>query len=538
MLNHPTRPGIHEPRRQKRVFVVEKKTVSKNLKRLEVIKKIIFSKRPLLQKIYNDKSSLSLFNLTLSNHINKQSKINQKKQLEFISVFSKEVSALLGKEIGESVALQLKDSYYLSTTEHHGPITHPGKLNSTLLTSQVYTHLKQENLKNVIVLACANISFDNYSFPRGIEFNSQVNGEIKEQNLVFFPRNTRPCPVIYYPAYTQEAISTAHGKLTELVLSKEVSLEVAEKIHKLLDEVYADPHVLNQKVFSDQVAITNFNIWKRIHENEKDASNLVYVEQERIVNALILKHHINKDTLINKILFNTRYQNLIIKHFDKIMSAFNLEAKQGTFLFWGLPKGSKYRVQLWKKGNKLTTGDGSYALELNPESVGKAIKNKEIYPSTLLSFIILSFYYNLKLLGSFNQTTYLTAMQNAFVNLLKEAKMNEEIEFVEAIPTNDLTYPRPILAFTEKNPVSKKRSPATGLDLILYKNSNTFNILLKNALSITVKEALDRAMPDLYISYIPEQLHDKKILEITSEMIDEEMGIDNKIESSVRVTKS
>lgn len=522
--------------------VQSKLPVQKNpladLKSLEKIKKIIFLKRPLMEKIYEAKNHYSVFEMTLLNHTNKQTIINTKRQAEFISVFKKEVADLLGEDVAKSVALQLKDNYHVSTSEHHGPITHQGKLNSTLLSSLVFTELKQSNLKNVIVLACANISFDNNSFPRGIEFNTEINGEVKKQNLVFFPRNARPCPVVYYPAYTQESIDTAHKKLNELVSSKEISSEVAEKIRKILDEVYANPHALKQTLFSDQVAITNFDIWNKIHEDQKDAPNMINIEQEKIVNALILKHHINQDTLIHKILFNSRFQNLIIKHFDKIMSAFDVEARSGTFLFWGLPKGSKYRVQLWKKGNKLTTTDGSFQISLDPKSVSEAIKNREIYPSTLLSFIILSFYYNLKLLGSFSQTTYYPAMKNAFIDLLKEIKLTEDIEYIESIPTNDLTYPRPLIALMEKNKITQKRNPVTGLDLILYKSNNTFSKLLKNSQRINLKEAMERVMPDLYISFVPEQLQSQKLLELTPEKIDTYYGINEKIESAISIEPS
>jgi hypothetical protein len=384
-------------------------------------------------------------------------------------------------------------------------------------------------------LACANISFDNNSFPRGIEFNTTVNGEIKKQNLVFFPRNARPCPVVYYPAYTAESINTMHTKLNELVASKEVSPQIAEQMHTLLDDIYQNPHALNQKFFSDQVSITNFDIWRKIHQDQPDAPNMVNIEQEKIVNALILKNHITKDTLINKILFNSRYHRLIMKHFDKIMSAFDLETKSGTFLFWGLPKGGKYRVQLWKKGNTLTTSDGTFKVNLDPKSIATAIKNRELYPSTLLSFIILSFYYNLKLLGSFSQTTYYPAMRNAFVTLLEEIKLTEEIEYIESIPTDDLTYPRPLIALMKKNNVTQKRTPATGLDLIFYKNENTFTTLLENAQRVNLQEAMERVMPDLYISFVPEQLQNKKLLDLTPEKIDQMYGLDEKIQSPITI---
>lgn len=504
-------------------------------KRFNSIKKIIFSQRPLLEKIYREKGNLSLFEIAYLNHQNKQSKINKSRQREFINTFKQEVGKLLGSDVATSVATQLTANYYVSTTEHHGPITHSGKLNSAFLTSLLYSYLNETSLKNVIVLACANISFDNYTFPRGIEFNSYKNNEINLQNLVFYPRAVRPRPVVYYPSYKIDTIINMKSKLAEMVVKKEITKEVALQIQQILDEIYADPKVLSSKLFSDQVSITNFHLWKKIQQIQQTPTNLIYLEQEKIVNQLILKYHLTKDTLINKILFNSKYQKLILKHFDNIMGAFNLETKSGTYLFWGLPKGSKYRVQLWKKGNKLVTQNGSYSLNLDPTSISRTIKNREIYPSTLLSFLILSFYYGVKLLGSFNQTSYLTQMKYSFINFLKETRNEAEIEYVEAIPTTDLVYPRPILAFLENSVPKTPRIEATGLDLILYKNAQTFTSLFKNASSIKLKEALDRVMPDLYISYVPEQNHLQKYLEITSETIERMSGLDIKINSCVKI---
>ena len=92
-------------------------------------------------------------------------------------------------------------------------------------------------------------------------------------------------------------------------------------------------------------------LWKKIMKDHPEAPNLVYIEQEAIVNNLLNKYHLDQDTLIHKLLFTPKYHKLLLKHFDGIIRGFSTKDKIGTYLFWALPNGQKYRVQLWKKGN-------------------------------------------------------------------------------------------------------------------------------------------------------------------------------------------
>ncbi len=494
------------------------------------LKEVILSKRPFLRKLYNEKANYSLLDLVQDNHTDKKYEVNLERKAEFLGTFSEEVKKLLGEEVAESATSQLERYYYVSTAEHHGPVTSPGKLNSALLTSLLYSGLNDPSLKNIIVLACANISFDNYTFPRGIQFNTLVDGIAKLHNLVFFPRAVRSCPVVYFRPYTKESIDTAKSKLLELVQSGDISPEQSKSIEDILDKVYLDENALNSESFSDQVTKTNFELWKLI-KGDKRYTNLIYLEQEKIVNSLILKHHIDQDTLVNKFLFDPKYQELTFKHLNGIMGAFTLEKNSGTYLFWGIPKDQKYRVQLWKNGNKLETADGSYSIDLTPEGIKTAILNKEIYPSTLLSFVILSFYYGLRLWGAFNQISYLNQMKKAFVKLLKEAGDTEEAEKCAIIPTTDFAYTRPILTFIGSDEGFK--TPATGIDLILYKHEKTFDVIRMNALQITVREALDRAMPELYKTYIPEPQHELNYLVLSPDLIENTFGFGDKISPSL-----
>ena len=427
----------------------------------------------------------------------------------------------------------MRKHYSLSTTEHHGPITHPNSLNSVLLTAIPFlTDTEREKPGNVIVLSCANISFDNPRFPRGHLFTGEKN--ITNQ-LVLFSRNARPCPVVYFPPYDKESITSALLRNDSWLKEGSVNEGVHELVSKVLKNIYSKSKAFKFDNFSDQVSYTNFLLWQEIfsNKNQKNAPDLIYIEQEKIVIKLLKDYHLNKKTIVNSFLFDPNYHILIEKYFNNIQGAFSLKEKYGSFLFWALPKGKKYRIQLWRKEGRLVSEDGLYQVRLTPKAIRKAIENKELIPSTLLSFVMLAFYYGLNLRGGFDQTNYLTQMKDAFILMNKKLKNTLEIENMLDVPTDGLSLIRPILAFLESKEGIK--IPATGLDFYLYSNENTLKIITEIAKKVTFEEAIYRALPSLYRAYCPQEYQQEELLAITEEEIDELTGLKNKVTSFAKL---
>lgn len=487
------------------------------------LRKKVYSKRPILQDILQRSGSLSLYNYT-KNHINIEISGNQTRKEQFITVLAQCVQDLLGSKVAESVSKQIRKYPYVITADHHGALGHPGFVTSNLLESMPYKELQDKDLQNVIVLSCSNVSFDNYSFPRGLRFHSYQNQKINESQIAFFGRTVDSRPVVNFRPYTYESIQSIKKTLGEELNEGHITLNLAEKLEQLINDLFLSPNVLSRHNFSDQVSIINYSLWKKFFGVNKP--NLIYLEQEEIVNQLIILYHLYSDTVINKILFNKHYHKSILKHFDGIMGAFNSQDNTGTFLFWALPKGQKYRVQLKKQGKFLVSPDQTYKLELTSASIHNAILNKEIIPSTLLSFIILSFYHGLRLLGGFNQTTYLTQMKEGYIAMQKELGDIKNSEDCINMPTTDMVFTRS-LAYIHNN--NEAKIPVTGLDLILYGNKDTIPYMCNAAKQITLREAIyARLIPYLYRTYYPKDLHDLNLLAITEEDIEKSVGLDNK----------
>jgi hypothetical protein len=496
------------------------------------LKEKVFMSQPELRTIINAFGDMTLFEYSKRYNEPNTAVLATERRTQFIATFADEVKRLLDEQTAESCKKQLETTYRVTTTDHHGPMSEGTIVNSNLHEALPYLN-GDETIKNIIVLGCANVSFDNETFPRGLLFHSKSpNGVILNQ-LAFYPRAVRPCPVIFFPAYTAENIQNAYNRIDGWEKENAISNEQCQKLKFLINEIYADPSVLACKYFSEQVTKTNFTLWKKIMKFHPDAPNLIYIEQEGIVTALLDNYHLDQNTMIHKLLFTPHYHELILKHFDGVMRGFSTKNKVGTYLFWALPKGAKYRVQLWKNGNYLETEDGSYKIHLTPEGLRKAIREKELIPSTLFSFILLSFYYGIRLTGGKTQTTYLTQMKKAFIDMQKEYGDLESIMAIETLRTTDLSMNIQSLCYLQTD--QESRLSTTGIDLIMYKNKATMSIVKTLAKVLTLKEVFYRALPDFYKRFYREEEQDLQLASITKEDLEKYLGLEHIIKSSANI---
>ena len=264
-----------------------------------------------------------------------------------------------------------------------------------------------------------------------------------------------------------------------------------EKLKALVEEIFDNDFMLSEKTYSDQATKTNFLLWKKLFPNH--GINIIDLEQEEIVTELLLSYHMKQNTLIHRLLFSSDYTEKILTLFEGIHSAFSTKNNSGTFLFWAFPSNQRSRVQLWKKGNKLgLTLDETYSLELTPEAISEAFRKQEIIPSTLLSFITLSFYYGLDLLGGMSQTSYLPKMQETFIKLLSEVGESEDIPLIQGLESTHQNFVRSDIAFLE-NPLGTK-TLATTIDMILYASDDFAQTIQQISEQITISQMLSRAL--------------------------------------------
>jgi len=490
------------------------------------LKEKAFKRRPQLKKILETYGDMTLLEFAKQYNLQSKTTFPKERKTQFIEAFTEETERLLGKNIAASCKKQLEITYRVTTTDHHGPLSEPGMVNSNMHESLLYLN-GDKIMKNVIVLGCANVSFDNESFPRGLLFHSFKENQLITNQLVFFPRSVRACPVVYFPAYTQTHLENTKKRIETWIREKKITEKQKQTIEDILAKIYAEPSVLACKYFSEQITKTNYHLWRKIMQTYPKAPNLIYIEQEGLVTRLLKQYHLDQNTFINRLLFTPKYHELLLKHFDGILRGFSTKDKVGTYLFWAIPHGQKYRVQLWKKRNTLQTEDGTYCIPLTPDGIRHAIEKKELIPSTLLSFILLTFYYGVHLFGGSNQTTYLTQMKEAFIRMQKEYGDTESVSLVNDVNTTSLSIAIQSLAFLQTTQSS--RVPATGIDFILYGNKDTITIMENVAKKLTVRDTFYRILPDCYRWYYKEEEREPELLEITRDQIEEYLHIEHKI---------
>jgi hypothetical protein len=208
------------------------------------------------------------------------------------------------------------------------------------------------------------------------------------------------------------------------------------------------------------------------------------------------------------------------------MCAFSVKRNYGTYLFWATPKNTTDRVQLFEKDGALVSPNGKIKIELTSESISKALENEDITPSTMLTFLVLSLYYGFALTGGLDQPTYLEQTKEAYLAMLSELELTEEVENVKQVVANDMILTRPTIAFLDGP--HDQRTHASGLDLLVNGSRDSWQTIIDASKTITFQDILYRLYPELYRDYCKHE-KDPELMKITERQIERYTGTDKKI---------
>lgn len=496
------------------------------------LKEAVLRKRPILRSIIEkrgDKALLEYANQFVD--VNFTPAIPTRQQ-ELFSVLRQVTEQRFGTAISESVIRQLEKYYFVSTADHTGPLTHPFFLNADLLTAASFLTHSDPVLQNIIVLTCANISVDNHSLPRGLLYHS-AQEDAPMKRMAFLSANTRPPSVYALRPYGMADLEKMKQALETDRLRKDVTNAEYEQLMGLVADIYSQPEILACSSYAEQMGKTNLPLWQKFFAaSNVKLPNLINLELEDIVVKLITNFHLYQDTIINHVLFDPKYEPFINDYFEGIFGSFSREEDAGTYLFWALPKGSRHNLQLWRKGNYLVSKDESYKIELNPEAIRAAMESKELIPSLLLDFMVVSFYYGLKCLGGFNQVNYLTLMKNAYIKMNVDLGNYRSIEMCARAQTKEICD-GPTVAFLGYN--GDKMTLATGLDLILRGNKDSWSTFVEMCKKTTLEQALSPLMPEMYRITFEKPEWDERLLSISEKDINTLMGMDSTMRPCVHL---
>ena len=499
---------------------------------LEALKTAIWRRRPVLGTIMEKHGSKNLFTYSRDFMDVNPSPLLDKRKPELIAIVRELVAERLSEKVADSVARQLSKRPLVSTTDHHGPIQHPFFLNANIISALPYEDVHDETLQNLVVLSFASTSLNNAStFARGLMFHGGMNGSSNLIKLPIYLDKEKMSVVYATRSFTKEDLDRAHVELDKKVQLNQVTPKRAGKVHAILDTYFGTEDVLNADDANQQFTKVTFKLWSALFQNTKKVPNLIYIDIESLVRRLLLKHHLVKNSLMYRIMFEPKSRALFLKYFNNLHGAFSLENKSGSVLFWGIdPQG--HRVRLMLDGNALQSEDKLLRFELTPEAIGDALRMRKIYPGMALCYLMVSLYYGMKCLGGFCQVHDLTVIKDAWSQLLMELGEREEAEALIPLQTKELGGDGLVLAYTKTR--EDDIVPATGIDMILEEECDTsYEHFLSLSKTVTLEEMMQPMLPEMYTVLYSAEERDPVLSCLLPDQIGKATGLQQKIMETV-----
>lgn len=484
--------------------------------KLDKLREAVWSKRPILKNIMKKHGGKTLYMYAQDFlDVNKSPVLDERKN-ELIETAGELIAKRLGEKTGQEVADQLRKYALVSTADHHGPITHPFWVNSNIISAIPYLNVVKQSigdLKHLIVFSFASISANNASaFPRGILFHGGVGDENYIRQPIL-PDKLKMGVVYTMRAFNQQDLQKARRQLDSKKSLGKINPQRCEKIQQILTEHFGKPDVLSAPDLASQITKINYSLWPEFFSKEDGAEKipkLIYLEIETLVRELLLRYHLfNPSSLIYKFLFDPEYNRLTVKYFNNLAGAFSMRKKTGTYLFWGLDK-KLHRVRLRLDDVFLHSFKRKFNVRYTAEEVANALREKKIFPSMLLCYLIVSLYYGMKCLGGFCQVHDLTMIKLAWMNLLIE--MDEEAQAAAVLPVQTKELGGDGLVLSYRRTMKGEVVPATGLDLILDNMTLPYENYVELSKKVTLNEIMSPMLPEMYTVLYPLDKRDRGLL--------------------------
>lgn len=478
-------------------------------KRIGKLQQAVFAHRPVFAKLMREHGKESLRSYIRASRNSAKVIAKQERANELIREIAREVARLFDVSLGDSVAAQLRKHYVVSTADHHGILTDPVFTNANIITAAALRD-SIHSPAHLVVIANANISLNNPSFPRGCIVRSDISAQSTHVRFSFMSATDRMRSIVRFPAYNHEAL---HRVLTQIDReAAHFSDHTRATLTHIMHEVHANPRLFSFPLFSDQATIINDRLWEMMTMGDRALpQHLLYLEQERLIAALLTRYHMQQDTIAHRMLFHAEYRKTFLNYFNNTPGAFSVEKQEGTFLFWFLPRGEKYRVSLWPSDAGLMSADGAHCISWTSEAFTDKLASQELIPSTLMSYLLLAFYYGMTCLGGVSQVNYLPAMQERYGAWCDRMGEDEEKSLARGGMTTLLASGF-LAAFIGRS--SHDLTPMSAYDWALYAGEEHWKKIEEVVKRVTLAEAVVYSLPYSYRAIIPEPERDPELASV------------------------
>jgi hypothetical protein len=455
---------------------------------------------------------------------------------ELINVAEELITARLGADVGKKAAKQLKKLALVSTADHHAPIDHPFWVNANIISGIPYAANPDPDIFSLIVFSFASVSINNASgYPRGILFHGQNDKDSALIRLPILPDKLKMSVIYGTRAFTREDLQKAEQTLRQRTKDGDIAPERAQAILEILEREFGNEDVLGAPDLSTQITKINYRLWPQLfHARRGDAlktqdfPQLIYLDIETLVSELFLRRHLTENTLLHRLLFDIKYRTLAVERFDGIPGGFSSTKDWGTFLFWALDD-KMHRVRLELEGNRLVSKTRpELSVDLTPEAIALALREKRIFPGMLLCYLTISLYYGMKCLGGFCQVHDLTMAKEMWGKYLRDVgEPAQEAEALVPIQTKELGGDGMVLSYM-RTPHGDL-VPATGIDMILDDTDTRFANYVELSKHVRLSEIMDPMLPEMYTVLYPFPDRDPRLSTITPEQILNDTGLGERL---------
>ncbi len=472
--------------------------------KLDAMRGEVFGKQVILRDIYREHGNKNIAEYVRACKIPSLTSVKAVTS-KFFTALEKILANVYGEETARGALAQLKKEPLVSTIDHHGVLNHPFFINSNLFYS----------LKKTPYLVClpsAGVSLNNNTSWSACLLVTGNKGQL--QRFSFFPDRQKTLTAWSAPAFGSGNVERVHAAIGRSSFSEQTKTDMLALLLQ-----FTAGGALKLKNFSLQAQTLSTNLWSLIFPS---APKLLYVPIEDLAGQAIDDSFGDSGALLTKLLCGPESWQLAEKYFLGSPGAFSGNQK-GSFLFWGVgPTGR--RVSLRREGSKLV--GKNFSVELNTRTIGQALAQRQVYPTSLVCFMVLLLG-GLTCLGGFNQVDWLTGIKEKLVSMLGE--LGEVDAATNLMKAETKNFAEGNLAFL---PQGEKIIKPTGVDIYLQKNSGLYKKFQELGNAVTLKESIDSILPGIYRAITPSARQKPELLELTDDIIIFHNGVAEKVKVS------
>ncbi|HYV33414.1 MAG TPA: hypothetical protein VE973_01010, partial [Candidatus Limnocylindria bacterium] len=420
-------------------------------------------RRPVLEEIANKYEAVSLKDYVK----NYWETAVQPPEKIFLSVLSRELAAVYGKDAAASRVAQLEKKPLVSTIDHHGIWNHPFFVNSDLIYS-----LNFEKNEAPLVLATESVSLNNTSSWSGSLLWHNDNAKLMRKS--FFPDRIKTLPVFSAPGISNSDLARFQNA-------------TQNRFKSLIEVLGVTSSAQN---FSSQACQASSKFWQAVFPS---APKLSYFPLETLVSKYLLEIFKDEADILSKLILTAPGRKLWQENFSS----------EHTFMFWGIDS----------NGRRQALND----LPKNKQELFELISQRKIYPSSPLCFSVL-LKAGITCAGGFNQTTWLSQIKEKLIKLFSDLDSSNLMR-LSVIPTQN--FAESSLAWLEH---SVQYITPTAVDLFLTGKDYYANYV-KLAEALTFGQSLELSIPAIYEVVIPKTVRSDFNQAVCQEQIFKELNI-------------